>query len=269
MKKNRLFKVVCKSVLALLFSVWTLKAQASFIALSNTNYFQNFDSLPKNGKSSDLPQGWSFAEFGQRDDNRIRADDGSKSFGGIYSYGLKGSSDRALGSLRGADGTYGLFGASFQNASDVIINNLKLSFTGEEWRLGAAGRQDRLQFQYSLNASSLTSGTWINAPQFDFLTPNTIGVGAHDGNLAVNQKQISGTISFLNIPSGGTFWIRWLDAPVSGGGPEDGLAIDNFSVSAVPEASTGLAGLVGLGALGLWSCRLPRFLRLSPKAPAH
>jgi len=264
MKKNQLFRMMCQLLGLVVFSCWTLQARASFIALSHTNYLQDFDSLlPKKGKSSDLPQGWSLAEFGKHADDKIRADDGSKSTGGIYSYGSKGSTDRALGSLRGADGTYGLFGTSFQNSSDAIINSLNLSFTGEEWRLGAQGRQDRLQFQYSLNASSLTSGTWLNAPQLDFLTPNTIGVGAHDGNLVVNQKQISGTINFLSIPSGGTFWIRWVDAPVAGGGPEDGLAVDNFSISAVPETSTWLAGLAALGALGLFSVRLTRSLGIN------
>src|SRR6185503_10448274 len=98
------------------------------------------------------------------------------------------------------------------------------------------------QFQYSLNASSLTSGTWINAPSLDFLTPNLTGAGAHDGNLSANQTQVGGSIGFLNIPVGGTFWVRWVDAQLPGGGAEDGLAIDNFSISAVPEAATLAAG---------------------------
>src|SRR5262249_27349214 len=91
-------------------------------------------------------------------------------------------------------------------------------------------------------------GTWINAPSLDFLTPNLIGVGAHDGNLPANQTQVAGAINFLNIPAGGTFWVRWIDNLIPGNtggkfdGPEDGLAIDNFTITAVPEGATLAAG---------------------------
>jgi hypothetical protein len=107
-----------------------------------------------------------------------------------------------------------------------------------------------LQFQYSLNAGSLNSGTWINVPGLDFLTPNLVGVGAHNGNLAANQSAISGSIGFLNIPVGATFWIRWVDLALPGGGPEDGLAVDDFTISGVPEASTWCGALAAIGLLG-------------------
>ena len=232
-------------------------ANAAFVSLGGTNYFQNFNSLSSQGKSSTLPAGWAFQEFGVQN-NKIRPNNGSSAAAGVYSYGLLKDEDRALGTLR-ADGTkYGMFGASFQNTSGGPLNSLNISYTGEEWRLGAEGRgQDRLQFQYSLNASSLGSGTWINVPTLDFLTPNLLDAGAHNGNLAANQTFISGSISFLNIPVGGTFWVRWVDVALPHGGPEDGLAVDNFSISAVPEASTWGAALAAVGLLGalVWKRR--------------
>jgi len=226
-------------------------ARAAFIPIAQTDYFQNFDSLEKSGKGKNnktLPSGWAIAESGD-EDSGYRADNGSLKAGGMYSYGANGSTDRALGSLRQGggngpqSGNFGVFGANFQNTSGSAVARLNISYTGEEWRLGADGRgPDRLQFQYSLNASSLTSGTWINAPSLNFLTPNLTGVGAHDGNLAVNQTQIAGSIGFLNIPVGGTFWVRWVDANLPGHESEDGLAIDNFSITAIPEAATLAAG---------------------------
>jgi hypothetical protein len=233
-------------------------ARAAFIPLGRTNYFQNFNTLPSSGKSKVLPAGWSIYDANNMD-GYIYADNGSSSVEHIYSYGLTGSSDRALGTL--FDPTQGnqhpMFGADFQNTGSSAINRLNISYTGEEWRLGAAGRQDSLNFQYSLNAGSLTSGTWINAPALNFYTPNTTGVGAHDGTLAANQSQISGSIGFLNIPVGQTFWVRWVDGAVSGGGPEDGLAVDNFSILAVPEASTWFAAFAAIGLLAgtLWKGR--------------
>jgi hypothetical protein len=252
MKKNKLITVLPALAAASFVLFSCADAPAAFIPLGRTNYFQNFDSLVSSGKSSSLPLGW--ASFYPTDKGTtIFADDGSSAAGRIYSYGANGSSERALGSLRDytLNGSQSpMFGANFQNTSGGAINRLNISYTGEEWRLGAAGRgQDRLQFQYSLNAGSLTSGTWINAPNLDFLTPNLTGVGAHNGNLSANETQISGSIGFLNIPVGATFWVRWVDAALPGGGPEDGLAVDNFSILAVPEASTWFAAVAAVGCL--------------------
>jgi len=227
--------------------VGMVSAQAAFIPLGNTNYFQNFNTLVSSGKSSSLPSGWAIS-YPTDKQTEVFADDGSGTAGRIYSYGVNGSSDRALGTLRDStlNGSMSpMFGANFQNTSGGAINRLNISYTGEEWHLGAQGRgPDRLQFQYSLNAGSLTDShaTWINAPALDFYTPNLTGVGAHNGTLAANQSQLASSISFLNIPVGGTFWVRWVDVAVPGGGPEDGLAVDNFSIGAVPEAQTLAAG---------------------------
>ena len=263
MKKMNLIKLV--PALAAGLSVFSsLNIQAAFIPLGRTNYFQNFDSLVSSGKSKTLPSGWS-AFYPGNMNGYIYADNGSSSQGHIYSYGSSGSSERALGALY--DPSQGsqtpIFGANFQNTGSRSISRLNISYTGEEWRLGAQGRgPGELEFQYSLNAGSLTSGSWVNAPQLNFLTPNLTGVGAHNGDLAANQTQLSGSIGFLNIPVGATFWVRWVDLAV-GRGPQDGLAIDNFSISAVPEASTWAAACAATGLLGLALWRRRGSLRLN------
>jgi len=244
-----------------------ISARASFIALGRTNYFQDFNTLVQAGKSKSLPLGWATGQIGTQDSSYIYADNGSSQMSRVYSYGNTGSGNRAIGVI---DDPANLltFGANFQNTSGSTISRLFVSFTGEEWRLGATGRgQGNLQFQYSLNAGSLNSGTWNNVSALDFLTPNLTGVGAHDGTLAANQTQISGTVSFLNIPVGSTFWVRWVDAALPGGGPQDGLAIDNFSLTAVPEVSTMLAAIAATAFLGivLWKKRgsQPRSLSMA------
>ncbi|MGB8982551.1 MAG: Ig-like domain repeat protein, partial [Anaerolineales bacterium] len=88
---------------------------------------------------------------------------------------------------------------------------------------------DQLTFEYSTSASSLTSGTWTRVPALDFVTPDTAVTGPKNGNAPAERRTLSGTISGLNIPSGGTFWIRWLDYDASS--YDDGLAVDDFSLT--------------------------------------
>jgi hypothetical protein len=232
-----------------------LDAHSAFIPLGRTNYFQNFDSLVSQGHANFNLPGWAIGP-----NPIIFADDGNNAGQNTYSYGLAGSHNRALGLLVNGynPNPVSMFGANFQNTGNGAINRLNISYTGEEWRLGAQGRgPERLQFQYSLNAGSLMSGSWINVPGLDFLTPNLTGVGAHNGTLAANQTQISGSIGFLNIPVGATFWVRWVDAGLPGNTPGDGLAVDNFLIAGVPEASTWCGALAAIGLLGgvMWKRR--------------
>jgi hypothetical protein len=70
------------------------------------------------------------------------------------------TAERALGGLQ--SGTLiPVFGACFTNNSGAALAGPAIGYTGEEWRLGAAGRLDRLDFQFSTNATSLNTGTWI------------------------------------------------------------------------------------------------------------
>src|SRR5207253_8456303 len=90
---------------------------------------------------------------------------------------------------------------------------------------------DRLDFQYSTNATSLTTGLWTDVDSLDFSSPITAGsVGLLNGNLAANRTSISSSVPSLAISNGATFWIRWNDLNASGA--DDGLAVDDFSLTA-------------------------------------
>ena len=234
-------------------------ADAAVSLTGNGTYSETFDSLVGTGSSftnSALPAGWVIDESGggARDNDFYAVDTGSSSTGDTYSYGTAGSTDRALGALRSGS-LVPLFGASFQNNAGASITDLAIGYTGEEWRLGTAGRTDRLNFEYSTNATSLTTGTWTGVTALNFTTPNTVTVGAKNGNAAGNFAQLSGAISGLNIANAGTFWIRFTDLDATGA--DDGLAVDNFNLSAtlaptapVPEPGEWAMMAGGLGLVG-------------------
>ncbi|MEK6301477.1 MAG: ExeM/NucH family extracellular endonuclease [Acidobacteriota bacterium] len=193
---------------------------------------ENFDTLAIAGTTnSALPTGWYITETGggARDNEQYAGDNGGSATGDICSYGTTSATERALGALR--SGTlFPFFGAKFTNNTGSTVSSLAVSYTGEEWRLGAAARTDRIDFQYSLDATDLTTtGTYIDVDALDFTTPNTVTTGAKDGNAAANRTSISFTIAGLTIPNGASFFIRWLDFDPAGS--DDGLAVDNFSLT--------------------------------------
>ncbi|MCI0539131.1 MAG: hypothetical protein L0Z50_28315 [Verrucomicrobiales bacterium] len=221
-------------------------------------YYQSFNTtspvntgLAKSGSTATtVPNGWAFVETGSGANSTYSIGNGSSSTPDTYSFGSSGSNDRAFGAIRGSGGS-GLqttIGANFQNTSGTAINKLFTGYIGEMWRVGAKGRLDQLDFQYSLDATSLTTGTWIDVNSLDFESPNNSGsVGARDGNDWHNRSIELGVISFLNIPKDASFWIRWKDKDANK--DDDGLAIDDFTIAAVPEASTVLGALASLAVL--------------------
>ena len=191
-------------------------------------YTQNFDTLANSGTSSTLPVGWDFAESGSSANTTYAAGIGSGTTGDTYSFGAAASAERAFGTLQSGS-LIPTIGASFTNSTGATITDLAIAYTGEQWRLGTANRADRLDFQYSTNAISLTNGVWLDRDSLDFSSPIITPTGALDGNAAANRTPISATITSLNIPPGATFWIRWLD--FNAAGSDDGLAVDDFSLT--------------------------------------
>lgn len=222
--------------LSLVFGIATNTLGQAINLTSGTTYTQSFNTLSNTDGSTTnnltLP-GWLMTESGggARDNQQYAVNNGSSNTGDTYSYGTTGSTDRSLGGLR--TGTLiPVFGAYFTNSTGEAITSIQISYTGEQWRLGTAGRADQLAFSYSTNATSLTTGTWTSVSALNFTSPTTETVGAKDGNDAAYRTAISSVITGLNIPSGGTFFIRWEDIDVSGA--EDGLAVDDFSLTPNP-----------------------------------
>lgn len=238
------------AVLVLILFVVEVKAQADLIAI-NEPYEQNFNSLPSSGTANEatsLPAGWTFTETGSNADTQYAAGTGSSATGNTYSFGSGASSDRAFGGLLSGS-LNPTIGVSFVNNTGATITSFQISYWGEQWRLGALNRgQDRLNFQYSLNAASLNSGTWTDVDELDFPSLITSGtVGSKDGNDPLNRVMISFVVEGLAIEDGSTFYFRWQDFNVSNA--DDGLAIDDFVLIPAGIPSTLPAIAFSAGAL--------------------
>ncbi|MDW8393995.1 MAG: hypothetical protein RMK52_07090, partial [Chitinophagales bacterium] len=190
-------------------------------------YSQNFNSLPSSGS----PTWTNNVTLAQWYSNRttITANDGSSTAGSLYSYGSTSSTERALGSLAsGSTGTIH-YGVAITNTTGSTLTTVSVSYTGEQWRNGASGVVNLLDFAYQLNASSITSGTWTDVNPLDFASIHNSGTaGALNGNLAANRTSISHTYS-LTIAPGDVLWLRWSD--IDNTGSDHGLAVDDLTVT--------------------------------------
>src|SRR4051812_40326791 len=210
------------------------------LAAVDVAYEQHFDTLsnaPQPTFSSALPDGWGLDEIGTaaRNDGKYTGSTGSDTAGDVYSFGAAASTERAFGTLFSGTLTPTI-GAAFTNTSSATFTGLDVSYFGEMWRAGVTNRgaADRLDFQISLNATSLTTGTWFDVNALDLnSTVTSTAAGALNGN--ANRVPIGATISTVNgsplsIAPGATFWIRWKEFDIAPGA-DDGLAIDDFSLT--------------------------------------
>ncbi len=239
---RRVGSMMCLAIAALLVAPLA-NAQCVSLTTLGAAATQNFDTLSNTAGSTTnnlTITGWFLNETGggARDNEQYAVDTGGSNTGDTYSYGAAAATDRALGSLR--SGTLiSNFGACYTNNTGATIDNLGIAYTGEEWRLGTAGRTDQINFEYSTNATSLVTGTWTGVAALNFVTPFTTTAGARDGNAAANRTALSSTISALSIANGATFWIRWVDTDATGA--DDGLSADDFSLT--PNGAIALPNL--------------------------
>ncbi len=231
--KHLLFSLLSIGVFLFLNSAVIAQAPVCYsLTPGNLTYTQDFDTLSNSGRSSSLPTGIGFAETGSAANSTYTAGSGSSSTSDTYSFGSYNSTDRAFGGLQGSN-LVPIIGGCFTNNTGAPITAFTLTFDGEQWRLGQSGQSaDRLDFQYSANATGLTNGTWTDANAGDFSAPITTGnTGSLNGNLAANRTAaITVTVSSLDVTNGSSFYIRWTDLNISGS--DSGLAIDNLSLTA-------------------------------------
>lgn len=226
------------AALAILFAAWPVQPGVASGTVSLTTfgsaYIQDFNTLASSGTTNTVvPTGWEFSESGTFANTTYRAGTGSDNTGDTYSFGAASNSERAFGGLRSGN-LVPLIGAQFTNNTGGTITSLDIAYTGEQWRLGqnTTGRPaDRLDFQLSTNATSITTGTWTDYDSLDFSSPVVAGtVGALNGNVSPNRTALSFSITGLNILNGSTFWLRWADSDLIPGA-DDGLSVDDFSIT--------------------------------------
>ncbi len=224
------------------------------VACNQPNYEQNFNTVTPTVNSCTPPgnitwtdngtvEGW-YRQLQQGPDDYFFANDGSCNTGGTYFYGPNNDPDRAFGTLR-SNNHVSRFGVNFVNANATeVIRELTVRYVGEQWRRGDGTGPDRLVFEYSTDATSLSTGTWTGVPQLDFQSPYTgpLTDVARDGNDPANRAAIAFTITGLNITPGQQFWFRWNDINIPG--TDDGLAVDDFEleINATPPPITDILG---------------------------
>ncbi|HEX2852895.1 MAG TPA: ExeM/NucH family extracellular endonuclease [Opitutaceae bacterium] len=220
-------------------------AAQSTISYTGGSYTQNFDTLPSSGtftfpasgpysldaapiNAAGAP-GWSLARVGGSGTVALFFfGTGSSTTGGVYSFGAASNAERAFGTLQSGTNV-AVIGAVFVNNTGVTISQFTLGFTGEQWRKGGSTAQDRINFEYSVGATSISAGTFTAATALNFAGPIfNAGAGLLDGNLAVNRTVVSPvTVSGLSWGPGQSLAIRWTDFNVTSS--DDGLAVDDVT----------------------------------------
>ncbi|HUP59595.1 MAG TPA: IPTL-CTERM sorting domain-containing protein [Thermoanaerobaculia bacterium] len=206
------------------------------IAAVDTPLAEDFAALGLIAMPS-TPPGWTFLETSSNANLVHTPGTGSANAGDTYNFGAAANPERAFGGLRSGS-LVPTIGAFYRNDTGVPITTLTFQYTGEQWRIGNSGaaRDDRLNFQYSLDATSLNTGTWIDVDPLDFVNPIKTGVeGGVDGNAAPNRTPKAFVVGSLSIAPGAVFWVRFADFDASGA--DDGLAVDDFSVVANSTAA--------------------------------
>lgn len=213
-----------------LFISYSIFSQEISINLTNFDYLTDFNSLANTSTSTILPNGWYISESGTNANSTYTAGSGTNNAGDTYSFGVSGSTDRSLGGLR-SNALNPTFGCKVKNNTGEVLESIIISYVGETWRVGNSWRPDRLDFQYSTDATSLTTGTWTDVNELDYENPGQVaisGVLAHSSN-------INFTINGLYIASNSTIWFRFTD--YNAFSSDDGMAIDDFSINASPAIS--------------------------------
>jgi len=277
---KKLFVLSCIALIS-------VAAQAQVLLSGGLTYTQNFDSMSNSPSSSTYTWtdnatpglgGWyasrayvsgTASAFGPFAWPSYRISDGSLNNGSLYSYGTIGAADRALGSLSSGTPKTNAFGVLIQNDTGSAVDNILISYTGEQWRNGGNTTAQSLAFSYSTTtASYFVAGAldtapagfnnWVAFSALSFISP-TVGAtaGALDGNNAANQVLFSSVLlTGVTLNPGESIFLRWVDIDDSGN--DHGFGVDNFSASfsVVPEPST--LALLGLGGLGLAMLRRRR-----------
>jgi hypothetical protein len=166
---------------------------------------------------------------------RFGATDGDQTAGGQISFGLSGSSDRALGLLATSTTGYTAFGLRLFNASAATLSYITVRLTGEVWR--QSNKAKELQCCYLLDPSgnaAFSTGCTASLPGLNVSFPTVaadVGGLQMDGAAAANQTNLSVVNQpIANWAPGAALWLMWEMADAAG--KAQGLGIDNLSFAA-------------------------------------
>jgi hypothetical protein len=238
--------------------------QAAVVSYSGGTYSQNFNTLITSGTGQPWAndtvtptlQGWNLYTTAGADVTTYSAGAGTSATGSFYSFGTGTSTERALGGV-GSGSFSGYIALAIQNTTGGSLGEFTVSFNGEQWRNGgnASLAQQTMVLEYGFGATFATVSSWT-APggNFNWASPVTAATAASvDGNAAGLVSSRGGTITGLNWTDTQTLWIRW--AEINDTGNDHGLAIDDFTITAVPEPTNIALGIFASGLLAFSGAR--------------
>jgi hypothetical protein len=221
--------------------------QISITAIG-TPYNENFDSMGATGTT--FVTGWTAIRAAGSGavgaTLSLVVDNGTLNSGAVYNLGTTAATERSFGTLASGS-TVPAFGASFTNNTGSTVSAISISAVMEQWRESSSSTvNETVSFSYSLDATSLSTGTWTAVTSLDLIEKLTAATTnlAIDGNLAANQTNITGNITGLAWANGTTLWIKWVDT--NDVGSDATLAIDNFVFNATTALSVKQNEIAGL-----------------------
>lgn len=249
---KKIFTFLCLLILANI-----VNAQTISYATAGSTYTQNFDGLITTGTTNNAANGpfeivtanfaasnapgWYVERYaGTSVGASFSANDGAANGGSAYSYGTTASTDRALGMLA-SGGRILRSGILLTNNTGGTLTSLTISFTTEMWRKGNGATANAYPFSYKLGATAVNDATgFVTVTNLNLVTPNLTGAldAARDGNAAAFRTAVSYTITGISWTTGQVLALRWDD--LNDTGNDDGLAIDDFSFSAVASVAATL-----------------------------
>ncbi|MBS1616501.1 MAG: hypothetical protein JST06_10340 [Bacteroidetes bacterium] len=211
-KKFLIVSIVC-------FVSLISKAQISITSLPYTPATTSFDSYDPSSAAnmSTLPAGWTAASAGTAAYKSLGT--GTSANGGYWAFGTGG--EFSLGALRSGTTDEITYTLSFTNNTGSTIQSLTISWDYEQWRFVNTSGFD------CSGTGQLAGNTTLNGKDFAGTNSGTSGTVAVT---AVNAFNLTG----LNITNGQSFGIQWVTTDQTGS--DNGIAIDNFSISATSGA---------------------------------
>jgi len=227
------FKKLLVALTVVLVGIFNAKAQ---IAIPNTTpVTQNFDGIG-NTATATLPANWkmsaagaaapTWAAAGNFTATTAAANSGFPTVGGRYNWGNgTTTTDRAIGFMTsGSYASPNSIMAYYQNTSGAQINDITIAFDYERYRINTAACA--ITFFTSTDGTTWTAQTAGDSGAF------TTGASAYDFNTGTVINK-SFTLTGVNIPNGGNFYLRWNFNTT--GTNSQGVGLDNVVVTALPS----------------------------------
>lgn len=221
------------------------------ISMTTTgSHTQDFNTLESSGTSNAWTDNSTIANwYWQRTGSgtTYSASTGSINSGNAYSFGASSSSERAMGSVGSGNVAAGNFasGVLLRNTSGQTITDIKITYTGEQWRAENNATQT-ISFYFKISSTIITAlspnnnSTWTAVTALNFSSPrNNISATLLVGNLAENKVTFSNiSIPSLSLAHNDYIMLKWDDPDHSGS--DHGLSIDDVTISwTVPGGGSG------------------------------